>query len=463
MLSLRRRLVLAHLGAVVVIVSGAALAGWWQLSRAVNGQLDAALLSLAETEAGMLAESRGAVHVHESVRSSAQPSLARLDRLVQVIDAQGKVLARSANLGTATLPARPALLRRMAPGLPVFETLPDTNDEPLRMVTLATRIDGNPGAVQVAGSLDDINRLMQAAALLFAGMAAALLTTVGFAGAALTRGTFKAIDGIVGQARRIGETSLGERLPHPGTGDEIGHLADTLNAMLDRLEHAFDTQRRFTADASHELRSPLSRLRTEIEVTLRRPRAASDYVDALRSCLDEVQRLTVLVEELLMLARLDAGEADGPAATTDAATLAADCIRRALPAAKEKDVAILLEGAQPAAMQIGYAAATLILSNLVENAVKFAPPSSVIVVAVVLHGATVALSVTDQGPGVDPAELPFLFERFYRGAGARASLPGMGLGLALAQAVAQAHGGQIAAENGAGGGARFTLTFPVVQ
>ncbi|MDQ2820188.1 MAG: ATP-binding protein [Pseudomonadota bacterium] len=462
MLSLRRRLMLAHLGAVVVIVSSAAAAGWWQLSRAVNGQLDAALLALAENETVMLADGRGPVTVHDSGPDNTPPSLARLDRLVQIIDARGTVLARSANLNVATLPAPPALLARLADGVPLFDTLPDAREEPLRMVTVPVRAGGQLLAVQVAGSLDDIDHLMQAAALLFGTMAAALLATLGYAGARLTRGTLHAIDGMVDQAHRIGEASLHERLPHPGTDDEMGHLAGTLNAMLDRLEHAFDMQRRFTADASHELRSPMSRLRTEIEVTLRRPRAEAEYVETLRSCLDEVQHLTGLVEELLLIARFDAGENSGPSASADAATLVADCVRRALPAALEKDVAITLHAAPDLALQIPLAPATLVLTNLIDNAVKFSPPGRQVTVTMAQDGAGLGITVADQGPGIDPAELPFLFERFYRGAVARATVPGVGLGLALAHALAQQHGWRIGAANAASGGARFTLHVPLV-
>src|SRR5207245_6695155 len=118
---------------------------------------------------------------------------------------------------------------------------------------------------------------------------------------------------IVRRARRIGETSLSERLPHPGSRDEIGRLVDTLNEMLARIERSFEVQRRFTADASHELRSPLSRLRAELEVTLRRPRTPMEYEETLRSCLDEVQRVQGLIEELLGLARIDARQEPEPA------------------------------------------------------------------------------------------------------------------------------------------------------
>jgi two-component system OmpR family sensor kinase len=465
MLSLRRRLALIHWVAIVVIVATAAAAGWWQLSRSVQGQLDAALLALAETEAGMLADGHGeGVRVHEAPAGSAPPSLVRLDRLVQIVDANGHVLARSANLGASALPVTPWLRTQLAAGETVFETLPHATEEPLRMVSVPTLVNGRQFAVQVAGSLDDVDHVVRSAALLFAIMAVALLAAVGMAGTAVTRRVFGAIDGIAQQARRIGETNLDERLPHPGTDDEMGHLVDTLNEMLERLERTFDTQRRFTADASHELRSPLSRLRTEIEITLRRPRDVQDYMATLRSCLDEVERLTMLVEELLMLARLDAGEERGPVEPMALNVLAEDAVRRMASAARDRQVEIVLDIVTRVAARVPPAPASLVLANLLDNAVKFSPPGGKVTVRVAADGADAVLSVADEGPGIADADLPFLFDRFYRGAGARAgAVAGVGLGLALSQAIVRAYGGRIAAANGPARGAVLTVSLPLVR
>jgi len=462
-LSFRRRLVLTHWIVIVVIVAGTALAGWWQLSRSVHQQLDAALLALAETEAGMLAETRGGpVRVHERVSGTAPPSLVRLDRLVQIVDGRGQVLARSANLGVTQLPAPRALLARLADGETVFETLPRFSEEPLRMVSLPAVADGKPMAIQVAGSLDDIHHVLEAAALLFGVMAAALLAAVGTAGAVLTRRVFGAIDDVVRQARRIGDANLGERLPHPGTPDEIGQLVDTLNDMLGRLEHAFDLQRRFTADASHELRSPLSRLRMEIEVALRRPRDSHEYVDTLHSCLDEVGRLTLLIEELLMLARLDTGQERPGSNTVALHALVGETLRRMSTAAGERRIALVLGATSPPEAAVAQGPVSLVLANLLDNALKFSPPGGKIRVDCAVDGGDALLTVTDQGPGIPEADLPFLFDRFYRGAGARASTTeGVGLGLALSQAVIHAYGGRIEAGNAPEGGSVFTVRVPL--
>jgi two-component system OmpR family sensor kinase len=459
---MRRRLVLLHMLAILVAVGATAGAGWWMMSRSVSRQLDGALLALAEAEVATLADGDGvAIHVHEAPVGSAPPSLTRLDRLVQIIDGQGRVVARSANLGSESLPVFPHLLERLAAGKTAFDTLPDTSEEPLRMVSLPTQVRGQRFAVQVAGSLDDVNQILRSAAMLFALMAVALLAALGWAGARLSSKMFVAIENIVDQAREIEDGNLHRRLPHPGDDDEIGQLVQTLNAMLERIEHAFDTQRRFTADASHELRSPLSRLRAEIEITLRRPRESGDYVIALRSCLEEVERLTTLVEELLMLARIDAGQERGSAAPVSLAALARDTIERLRPQARERDIAISLIDELPATARVDGAPLGLVLRNILDNAIKFSPAGGKIDVRIAPDAGGALLTVDDHGPGIAEDELPFVFDRFFRGDAARADgIDGVGLGLALCQAIMQSYGGNIAVSNRSGGGARFSVSLP---
>ena len=465
MLSFRLRLALAHGTAIVMVLALAAAGGYWGLSKAVHGQLDAALFALAETEIAMLADDAGKpAVVHEAPRSAAAPSFMRLDRLIQIVDAQGQVLARSSNLGEAQLPIPGALLARLAAGETVFETLAGFGEEPTRMVSVPLGVGTSWRAVQVAGSLDDTNRVMESAGVLLLAMGVALFVALGAAGAALTGRVFHAIDAVVRHARRIGDAHLGERLAHPGARDEIGRLVDTLNDMLARLEHSFETQRRFTADASDELRSPLSRLRTEIELALRRPRSVADYEATLRSCRDEAERLTLLVEELLVLARLDAGQERGPPETVCLNELAEDAVRRLESTARERQLGMTLTPAPRVHARVARGPASLVLANLLDNALKFSRPGSVVRVRIATDGDQALLSVTDSGPGLQGDDLAHLFERFYRGAAARAGgAPGVGLGLALSQAIVQAHGGSIEAVSPASGGAVFTLRFPLAE
>jgi two-component system OmpR family sensor kinase len=459
--SFRTRLTLVHLAAVVAAVGLTALATHWQLSRAVHGQLDAELMALAETEILMLGDPGLPIRVHDPPAGPAPPSFVRLDRLIQISDAQGRVLARSANLGAARLPTRPPLMKRLEAGETVIETLRDFGEEPVRLISVPVEARGTRFVIQVAGSVEDANRAIRSARVLFAVMALALLAVVGTAAAILTKRAFRPIDAVVDEAHRIGEADLRRRLPHPGARDEIGRLVETLNEMLDRIERAFESQRRFTADASHELRSPLSRLRAELEVMLRRPRENVEYEETLRSCLDEAERLSQLTDELLLLARLDAGEARLPTDKVALHTVAEVAIRRMERAAGGRLARISIAPSPPVVARVGREPAALVVQNLLENAVKFSPPDSPVTIRLAAEGEEVLLSVSDSGPGISPDELPRVFERFYRGRRARAeAVPGVGLGLALSRAVVEAHGGRLTVESPPGGGATFTVRLP---
>jgi two-component system OmpR family sensor kinase len=467
MLSFRKRLALAHVGVIVVVMAMAAFGSYWVFSLNVHRELDAALLALAETEMGMLlsAGDGDRVVVHEAPPGPAAPSFVRLDRLVQIVNAEGRVLARSSNLGEAQLPIPPVLRERLVAGETVFETLNGFGEEPTRMVSVPVPGSRSLLAVQVAGSLDDVNRVVATASVLFIVLGGALLLALGAAGALITQRAFGAIDDVVRQAHRIGDANLGERLPHPGTSDEIGRLVDTLNDMLARIENGMEVQRRFTSDASHELRSPLSRLRTELELALRRPRDAAAYVETLHSSLEEVESLTLLVEELLVLARLDAGQERDAVESVSLNQLVEEAMRRLEPMVRECRLQLQFEPTPPVNAIVARGAAGLALANLLDNALKFSPPDTAVRVSVRadLAAGEAVLSVSDRGPGIRGDDLPHLFERFYRGAVARSDekTPGLGLGLALSQAAVHTYGGRIEAANEAGGGARFDLRLPL--
>ena len=466
-LSFRNRLSVWHTAAVACFLAVGAFAGHWALARLVLGQLDAALVALAETEASALEADPGhPLRVHEFAPGTAPPSFVRLDRFVQIVDLDGNVLAKSANLGTARLPAPQAMLQRLRAGEVVFETFEDFGEEPIRVAALPIDAAGGGYAVLVSGSLDDAYGILNAGRWLFLALSLLLLAGVAVTTAVFARRALRPVDEIVAQARRIGESNLAERLPQPTSQDELGRLVDTLNAMLDRVEHGVETQRRFTADASHELRSPLSRLRAEIEVTLRRPRDAAEYQETLRSCLEEVERLSQLTEELLTLAHLDADERPGreaPAVRSCPSwtTRCGVSLRRptAARSASWSSPRERLRRSRSDTTAVGLA-----LTNILDNAVKFSPAGADVKVGVSIDGAEALIVVTDHGPGVAPDELPRLFDRFHRGTAARESdAPGFGLGLAISRAVIERQGGSISVESAGVGGARFSIRLPLAS
>lgn len=462
-LGLKARLTLWHGTAVALILAAATFVGDRALSRSVMTQVDSALLALAETEAALALDNPdGRIHLRVGRRAAGGASQGGLAKLAQIVNARGQVLERSTALDEAMLPTPPELLARLRTGEIVFATLQDFGGEPLRMVSLPIEVEGKFGyAIQVATPLRSTLAFLRTGRLLFLAGSIAILCAVTLIGAFLAKGALRPIDRIVAKARRIGESNLRERLPHPGTPDEMGRLVATLNEMLERIERSFESQRRFTADASHELRSPLSRLRSELEVTLRRPRAVPEYEEVLRSALEEVERLSRLTEELLTLARLDAGETAARPISVTLIPLVEEEMNRLKPEADAREIVLALDGSPGLAAKGAADALRLVVANLLQNAVKFSPPGGRIGVRAFSDEGQAVLTVSDTGPGIPSEDLPRVFERFYRASASRPpDTPGVGLGLAIARAIVEACGGSIAVDSRPGAGATFTVRLP---
>ena len=256
----------------------------------------------------------------------------------------------------------------------------------------------------------------------------------------------------------IGPGDLSARLDRGRARDEIARLAGAINELLARVETAARRERRFIADAAHELRTPLAVLRTGLEVALGRERTAADYADALRAALDETIGLCAMAGDLLELARLDSAGLRS-AAPVDLATLASEAMAALAPLAGGRRLSFSPPPAASAIVTGDREQLRRVIVNLLDNAVKFTTDDGAIAVAVASGGDRARLTVRDDGPGVSDAELPRIFDRFYRGRSR--SAPGAGLGLSLCREIAERHGGELAAENNPEGGARFTLSLPL--
>jgi two-component system OmpR family sensor kinase len=461
-LGLKARLTLWHGAAVALILAVAVVVGDRLLTYEILADLDAALLSLAETEAASSVDDPlGDLHLHEVSAQEQGSRLRRLDRLVQVVDRQGTVLLRSATLGSTSLPASPAVLSRIWAGDIVMETA-DLAGEPVRMVSL--RIPARPEvpyAIQVGTPLRTTLEFLGTVRLLFLAVSAVILCAVVAIGAVLARKALRPIDRVVAQARGIGESSLHQRLPDPGARDELGRLVGTLNEMLDRVERTFESQRRFTADASHEMRSPLSRLQNELEVTLRRPRTAEEYAEALRSALEETERLTELTEALLTLARLDAGDVPPAPSSIALRPLLEREVERHRPEADRRSIRLVLDAPPGLTAACAPELLRLAIRNLLDNALRFSPARDAVAIQASADAHAIRVTVSDRGPGIPPGELPHVFERFYRGTAARSpDARHIGLGLAITRAIVEAHRGSLTVESRPGRGATFAIRLP---
>jgi len=462
-LGFKTRLWLGHVAVLAAMLTLAAVGADWALRRAVLGRIiDDAVLWLASTEAAALqADPTQPVRVHEMAPGAGPPSFARLDKFVQITDLDGRVVARSTTLGTSRLPTPPGMLERAREGETVFGTVSDFGEEPIRMVLLPATVGATRYAIQVAMSLDDAYAVLHTGRWLVFSMSIVILGGIGFTSARLARRALQPIDRVVTRARRIGEANLADRLPHPGTQDEIGRLVETLNDMLSRLERSFEVQRRFTADAAHELRSPLSRLRAELEVTLRRRREVGDYEETLHSCLDEVERVQSLIEELLALARIDARQEPERPEPVPIGDIVAAAVAAVRPKALRRSIDVTIDRPADLLVTTAPVAAQVALANILDNAVKFSPFGGQVRITVTAGREEAVITVSDCGPGVAPEEAAQLFERFYRGKASRsAGAPGVGLGLAISRALVEGQGGRISVDMCSDAGATFSVRLP---
>ncbi len=286
-----------------------------------------------------------------------------------------------------------------------------------------------------------------------------------FGGYFLAHKSLAPIASMASQARGMGAANLHQRLAVANERDELGQLAKTFNQLLERLENSFEQQRRFMADASHELRTPVAILRGEAEVTLSQAeRSPQEYRQTLAVLREESQRLAHIIEDLFTLARADAGQYPLTLREVYLDEVAAEALVRARSLALPKRIK-LTSTIEPDLPVLGdEALLARMLLNLLDNAIKYSPPDSVVVLSCRGEGEQYVVSVSDNGPGI-PAELqPRIFERFFRADKARSrsdrETGGAGLGLSIARWIAEAHQGQLVLTHSDNSGSTFTATFP---
>jgi heavy metal sensor kinase len=348
-----------------------------------------------------------------------------------------------------------------------FLTQPHYRDEQLgrslRFVTQKVRANGRVFTVQTGLPVDQVNQTL----VLFRGylltFAPLLLLAAASGGFWLSRKALSPVDAITRTARTINATKLSDRLERLTTGDELQRLSDTLNEMLGRIEHAFIRVTQFTADASHELRTPISLIRTEAEIALRRSRGDAEYREALRHILLEAERTSALVEELLSLARADSGRETLRISSVDLSTIVREVSEqwRELMAARNltftcdvTDEEITLLGDRNALQRL--------LTVLLDNAAKYTPAPGTVELHLQLKGELAAIRVSDSGIGIALEDQPKIFDRFYRADKARSrNLEGAGIGLAIAQWIVQQHKGSITVQSSPGKGSTFLVQLPL--
>jgi two-component system heavy metal sensor histidine kinase CusS len=313
-------------------------------------------------------------------------------------------------------------------------------------------------AAPLAGTELTLRRLREV--LLWSAPAVLLIGSLG--GYWMSRRALEPVDEITRAAQTIGIENLSRRLEVPGAGDELQRLSETWNSMLARLEAAVKRLSQFTADASHELRTPIALIRATAELTLRRERSAETYREALRQIMDDTDRTTRLIDDLLLLARSDAGLPALPMDRVELTPLVRDICEQGQILAQERQLEISTEAPeQPVFVDANDPALRRLLLLLVDNAVKYTPAGGQITVSVAMDTSGPTVTVRDTGIGIPDAALPHVFERFYRVEESRnREAGGAGLGLSIAQWIAERHHARLEAESVVGRGSAFRVRFP---
>jgi signal transduction histidine kinase len=428
---------------------------------AVMRNVDETLLALARTEIASAYDEPGTlVHVHDLAPTGTDPRSGLVyEKITEIVDTSGKIVARTANLAAGPgLDLDPSLVARALAG--------DTRFADIRHAGLGFRVifhpfedgGGKRYAIILGVSRQPLEWTLQVVAGVLLGGLAVAGGLAALVAPSLSRRLTRPLERVAMAARSVGETNLTARIPDVSRDSELRAVVGLLNDMLARIETAFSAQRRFVADASHELRSPLSNLRGTIEVALRHPRSATDYQETLAVALREIDRLARLVQGLLTLSRAEAGRLTLERRSIELTEVAARSIEAHAARAGACEVRVRLDARAPVRVEGDADRLREVIDNLLDNALRVAPKGSTVRVAVEHERGGCVLEVEDTGPGLTNEEQAHVFEPFARGMAAGGD--GAGLGLAIARAIADAHDGRLAVRSTPGHGATFRLELP---
>jgi len=380
--------------------------------------------------------------------------------LFQVCDSAGQWLYRSVPLENANIPIQlPAKLQNAD-----FRNI-RISEHWLRFYSQTVVVNGSSYTVQVASLMNEGLEALDRFRVLLILATPLLLITASAGGYWLSTRALSPVDRISTAARRIGIENLTERLEVPETGDELQRLSETLNEMFSGLEASVRRIKQFTADASHELRAPLSLIRTTAEVAVQRDRPAGDYREALEEILQESERTSHLLDSLMLLARADAGKETLQYEPADLCAITREAAEQGEKLARAHRLTFELQ--QPGgAVQIAADRDALrrVLLIFIDNAIRYTPEGGTVTIRVGPVAGRAVASVKDTGIGIDPDDLPHVFDRFWRADKARSrEHGGAGLGLAIAKWTVEAHGGSIEVTSQPGYGTQFSIRLPLLS
>ncbi|MEA3333263.1 MAG: ATP-binding protein [Pseudomonadota bacterium] len=387
-------------------------------------------------------------------------------KFVRVLDLSGEIGSRTDNIDEDKIPVNKDLVREVvAKGEIIFETQsPLGPDMPIRFINFPVKNfkgDKIRGVVQVGTSLGFVRESMRNLLFVFFVLVPSLLFVAAVVGLFLAGKALKPIREIARTTRHITVNNLEERITVPVARDDIGQLASTINGMLDRLSLSFHKINQFTADASHELRTPLTIMRGELEIALRGERSSEEYLETLGSSLEEVERMSRIVNDLLLLSKSDMGQEVMHFDPVDLRILLLDLLSNFKILADEQRIQLSSDLEEVETVFGDQLRLRQLLVNLLTNAIRYTPAEGKINLALRNVESGVEISVADTGIGIPAEDIPRIFDRFYRADKARSrQYGGSGLGLSIVKWIVNAHQGMIKVDSVVGEGSVFRVVLP---
>jgi two-component system OmpR family sensor kinase len=463
--SVRARLTAWYVSLLAAILVAVIALIYILLARALYARIDDSLAAVAQVAATSLAND---LHEGQDVADAARSTateIASRQYLVAIYDPRGRLLAEAGREDDIVIPLPPleAIPGTEAMLLTIVEA-DDLDDRHRLSVRRATIADFNVEYLVVVGtSLEGTDEELESLRGILIYVVPLSLVVAGIGGWFLAARSLSPVVAMANRARQIGIENLSERLPVANPRDELGRLAGTFNELLSRLEGSLIQQRQFMADASHELRTPITTARTAASVALQQPqRSHEEYRETLSIIEQETIRLSRIVDDMFTLARADAGSYPVRTMPMYLDELVDEVVRGLRVVASTRSVSITNENVHPAPFTGDEDLVRRLIVNVVDNAVRYAPSNTAVRVALDRAGERYAISISDEGPGIPEAIQPRIFERFYRvdPARGRDRDGGAGLGLALAKWIAQVHGGDVTLAASSRLGSTFVITLP---
>ena len=465
--SFRARLTLRWTLAVGVLLGLANVAVYAGASIYLHRWLDGHVRTIAATEAASSTDGATDVHLHESFFDQLEAG-AFTEKIVQIFDEQGTLVLQSTGLGDGPPLLAPDVIRQgLAGQVPLADA--EVHGRRARLAVLTASRDGRTYAVAVGLFADDVARGLAFLTWLLGGVWLVSVAGTAALGYLLASRALAPVARITERAAWIAQGHFDGRLDEPQIHDEVGRMTVLLNSMLDRLQRALDANRRFAADASHELRSPITAMAGELDVALRHPRTAESYQETIVVVRRRLAALTELAGNLMLLSRVQEGADEIALREVPVAQLVADAFARWRPAAAARGLTLAHRGLDDISVWGEAGLVARVLDNVVANAVHYNRDGGAVTVSARLTEPAegqwaptlVTIDVTDEGTGIQAADHERIFERFFRVDESRhRHTGGSGLGLAICREVVQALGGSIHVAASSAAGTTIAITLP---